>query len=118
MIFDLYEDVLSHSWHRFYYGVEAETIEEAIEEVKNGKQDCYDSELLYETVIELSPEDNEFYFGSNEFHKFSFKDIVGTFEKAESISEEERDTICQLFGDSRGLTFTDEVLDIIGIRNV
>lgn len=31
---------------------------EAIEEVKNGKQDCYDSELLYETVIELSPEDN------------------------------------------------------------
>lgn len=59
MIFDLYEDILSHSWHRFYYGVEAE-----------------------------------------------------------SISEEERDTICQLFGDSRGLTFTDEVLDIIGIRNV
>ena len=58
MIFDLYEDILSHSWHRFYYGVEAETIEEAIEEVKNGKQDCYDSELLYETVIELSPEDN------------------------------------------------------------
>lgn len=55
MIFDLYEDILSHSWHRFYYGVEA---------------------------------------------------------------EEERDTICQLFGDSRGLTFTDEVLDIIGIRNV
>lgn len=58
MIFDLYEDILSHSWHRFYYRVEAETIEEAIEEVKNGKQDCYDSELLYETVIELSPEDN------------------------------------------------------------
>ena len=24
MIFDLYEDVLSHSWHRFYYGVESE----------------------------------------------------------------------------------------------
>lgn len=63
-------------------------------------------------------EDNEFYFGSNEFHEFSFKDIIGTFEKAESISEEERDTICQLFGDSRGLTFTDEVLDIIGVRNV
>ena len=59
MIFDLHEDILSHSWHRFYYGVEAETIEEAIEEVKNGKQDCYDSELLYETVIELSPEDNK-----------------------------------------------------------
>lgn len=33
-------------------------------------------------------------------------------------AEEEKDTICQLFGDSRGLTFTDEVLDIIGIRNV
>lgn len=56
MIFDLYEDILSHSWHRFYYG-------------------------------------------------------------AEAISEEEKDTICQLFGSSRGLTFTDEVLDIIGIRN-
>lgn len=46
MIFDLYEDILSHSWHRFYYGVEAETIEEAIEEVKNGNKivmivNCY-----------------------------------------------------------------------------
>lgn len=54
----------------------------------------------------------------SDWDEFSFKDIVETFEKAESISEEEKDTICQLFGDSRGLTFTDEVLDIIGIRNV
>lgn len=74
--------------------------------------------LTCDEALKEKLEDNEFYFESNEFHKFSFKDIVGTFEKAESISEEERDTICQLFGDSRGLTFTDEVLDIIGIRNV
>lgn len=32
--FNLYEDVLSRTWNRYYYEVEAETLEEAIEKSK------------------------------------------------------------------------------------
>lgn len=35
--FNLYEDVLSRTWNRYYYEVEAETLEEAIEKVKDGE---------------------------------------------------------------------------------
>lgn len=34
--FNLYEDILSRTWNRYYYEVEAETLEEAIEKVKDG----------------------------------------------------------------------------------
>ena len=44
--FNLYEDILSRTWNRYYYEVEAETLEEAIEKVKDGEVDCYDSEQL------------------------------------------------------------------------
>lgn len=74
--------------------------------------------LTCDEALKKKLEDNEFYFGTNEFQIFKFENIVEVFEEAEAISEEEKDTICQLFGSSRGLTFTDEVLDIIGIRNV
>lgn len=39
--FNLYEDILSRTWNRYYY--EAETLEEAIEKVKDGEVDCYDN---------------------------------------------------------------------------
>ena len=56
--FNLYEDVLSRTWNRYYYEVEADTLEEAIEKVKDGEVDCYDSEQLYESTDDLAPEEN------------------------------------------------------------
>lgn len=56
--FKLYEDVLSRSWNRYFYDVEADTIEEAVEKVRYGEVDCYDSEQIYGAIDELSPEDN------------------------------------------------------------
>lgn len=32
--FKLYEDILSRSWNRYFYDVEANTIEEAVEKVR------------------------------------------------------------------------------------
>lgn len=55
--FNLYEDILSRTWNRYYYEVEAETLEEAIEKVKDGEVDCYDSEQLYESTDDLAPEE-------------------------------------------------------------
>lgn len=56
--FKLYEDILSRSWNRYFYDVEANTIEEAVEKVKYGEVDCYDSEQIYEGIDELDPVDN------------------------------------------------------------
>lgn len=56
--FKLYEDILSRSWNRYFYDVEANTMEEAVEKVRYGEVDCYDSEQIYEVIDELSPEDN------------------------------------------------------------
>ena len=56
--FKLYEDILSRSWNRYFYDVEANTIEEAVEKVRYGEVDCYDSEQIYEVIDELDPVDN------------------------------------------------------------
>lgn len=56
--FKLYEDILSRSWNRYFYDVEANTMEEAVEKVRYGEVDCYDSEQIYEVIDGLSPEDN------------------------------------------------------------
>ena len=40
--FKLYEDILSRSWNRYFYDVEANTIEEAVEKVRYEEVDCYD----------------------------------------------------------------------------
>lgn len=56
--FKLYEDILSRSWNRYFYDVEADTIEEAVEKVRYGEVDCYDSEQIYEVIDELDPVDN------------------------------------------------------------
>lgn len=46
------------SWNRDFYDVEADTIEEAVEKVRYGEVDCYDSEQIYEVIDELDPVDN------------------------------------------------------------
>ena len=56
--FKLYQDILSHSWNRYFYDVEANTIEEAVEKVRDGEVDCYDFEQIYGVIAELDPEDN------------------------------------------------------------
>jgi tRNA(His) 5'-end guanylyltransferase len=56
--FKLYEDILSRSWNRYFYDVEANTIEEAVEKVRYGEVGCYDSEQIYEVIDELDPVDN------------------------------------------------------------
>ena len=56
--FKLYEDILSRSWNRYFYDVEANTIEEAVEKVRYEEVDCYDSEQIYEVIDELDPVDN------------------------------------------------------------
>lgn len=53
--FKLYEDILSRSWNRYFYDVEADTIEEAVEKVRYGE---VDSEQIYEVIDELDPVDN------------------------------------------------------------
>ena len=51
--FKLYEDILS--WNRYFYDVEANTIEEAVEKVRYEE---VDSEQIYEVIDELDPVDN------------------------------------------------------------
>lgn len=53
--FKLYEDILSRSWNRYFYDVEANTIEEAVEKVRYEE---VDSEQIYEVIDELDPVDN------------------------------------------------------------
>lgn len=51
--FKLYEDILSRFWNRYFYDVEANTIEEAVEKVRCGEVDCYDSEQRLAVFIIL-----------------------------------------------------------------
>lgn len=46
--FKLYKDSLWEQWYRDYYEVEAETIEEAVQMIKDYDVDPYDSEPLYD----------------------------------------------------------------------
>ena len=39
--FKLYEDILSRSWNRYFYDVEANTIEEAVEKVRYEEVDWF-----------------------------------------------------------------------------
>lgn len=57
--FKIVEEVLDTSWHRYYYEVPANTKEEAVEMVKEGDVDCYDSEELFEFGQQyIDPMDN------------------------------------------------------------
>ena len=55
--FKLYEDILSRSWNRYFYDVEANTIEEAVEKVRYEE---VDSEQIYEVIDELDPVDKSY----------------------------------------------------------
>lgn len=46
-IFKLHKDSLWEQWYRDYYEVEAETLEEAVQMIKDYDVDPYDSEPLY-----------------------------------------------------------------------
>jgi len=47
-IFKLKKDELYNQWYRGYYEIEAETLEEAIQMIKDCEVDPYDSEPIYE----------------------------------------------------------------------
>lgn len=47
-IFKLHKDSLWEQWYRDYYEVEAETLEEAIQMIKDYDVDPYDSEPMYD----------------------------------------------------------------------
>lgn len=58
MIFELHEDVKVSSWRRYFYDVDADTLEEAVRMVKDGIVDSTDMEELYEVDCYMKPEDN------------------------------------------------------------
>jgi hypothetical protein len=59
MKFNLYEDVKVCTWRRYSYEVEAETLEEAVELVRDGEVDSTDMEEFYDADYFLTPENNE-----------------------------------------------------------
>lgn len=46
--FKLLKDELISTWHRYFYEVEAETLEEAIQKIKDDEVDNYDFEFIPE----------------------------------------------------------------------
>lgn len=58
MKFELYEDVKVTTWCRHSYEVEAETLEEAVELVKDGDVDSTDMEEFFESDVFLTPQEN------------------------------------------------------------
>lgn len=59
MKFNLYEDVKVCTWRRYSYEVEAETLEEAVELVRDGEVDSIDMEEFYDANYFLTPANNE-----------------------------------------------------------
>lgn len=73
MKFQLYEDVKIATWRRYTYEVEAKTLEEAVELVKDGDADCIDMEDFYNADDYMSPQEN----GGHATHEiYSAKDDV------------------------------------------
>lgn len=57
--YHLFIDRKSTIWIRDYVTIEANTLEEAIEKCKNGEYGDYNTEILYGTEEELTPDDND-----------------------------------------------------------
>lgn len=96
--FNLYEDVLSRTWNRYYYEVEADTLEEAIEKVKDGEVDCYDSEQLYESTDDLAPEENNGSATREIYHEDEVVwDNAKLVNRGEIITQDLRNISDQLF---------------------
>lgn len=73
--------------------------------------------LTCDNALKDKLESYEFYFGTNEYHQFSFDEIVEIFANAKVISEDEADTISKFLGTSYGITFTREILEEIGVTD-
>lgn len=58
-------------------------------------------------------ENNEFYFGTNEFHTFSYDTILHVFKRAATVNEREFDVLTTFFGDAEGICFYDDIVSII-----
>lgn len=83
--FKLYEDILSRFWNRYFYDVEANTMEEAVEKVRYEKVDCYDSEQIYELIDGLDSENNN---GNPTRKIYNDKDEL-MWHNAEPVNREE-----------------------------
>ena len=73
--FKLYVDSLYPAWYRDYYTIEAETIEEAVQMIKDYEVDPDESEPLYEVEqeairTEIYSDDKLIYSSKNESKQF------------------------------------------------
>ena len=82
MRFDLYEDVKVSFWRRYSYSVEAETLEEAVELIKDEEVDCTNMEDLYDTDYYMKPEDND---GAATREIYSAKDDVLLYSNKDNV---------------------------------
>lgn len=53
MKYNLYKDSLMKVWVRDYYEVEAESLEEAIDQINDGSADYVDSEVLWDDFQDI-----------------------------------------------------------------
>lgn len=56
--FNFYKDRKVTEWERYYYSVEAESLEEATQMILNGNTEWYDWEKIDDTVEYMSPDEN------------------------------------------------------------
>lgn len=57
--FTLIRDELVRVWQRETYEVEAESLEEAIDLVKNEDGNCIDFEIIYESIERIDPNNED-----------------------------------------------------------
>lgn len=84
MKYNLYKDSLMKVWVRDYYEIEAESLEEAIDQINDGSADYVDSEVLWddfqdtvdiseneykptEIIYEKDDEDNKIIWENNQY---------------------------------------------------
>lgn len=71
--------------------------------------------LTCDNALKDKLENTEFYFGTNEYHQFSFDEITEIFANAVAISEDDAITLNKFLGMSYGITFTYEILEELGV---
>lgn len=59
MKFELYEDVKVTTWRRYSYEVEAETLEEAVELIREGEVESTNMDEFYDADYFLTPANND-----------------------------------------------------------
>lgn len=73
--FELFEDMRVCTWRRYFYEVEAETLEEAVELVKDSEVDCTNMEEFYEDGNCLTPDEN----GDTLLGKFTLLKMISCY---------------------------------------